>query len=97
ARARRSTSTAAPDRQASRFCMASPRRVGSETSKTRDSLLDCVERLMVDTGYPGVTYRAMAAMAEVTPGLVQYYLPTLDLIFVAAIRRGAPRNLKRLV
>ena len=62
------------------------------------------QRLMMDGyldvpshRYPGVTYRAMAAMAEVTPGLVQYYLPTLDLIFVAAIRRGAPRNLKRLV
>jgi AcrR family transcriptional regulator len=77
--------------------MAPPRRVGRETSQTRDRLLDCVERLMVDTGYPGVTYRAVAAMADVTPGLVQYYFPTLNDIFAAAIRRSAARNLKRLV
>ncbi len=76
--------------------MASPRRVGAETSKTRDLLLDCVERLMVDTGYASVTYRAVAAKAEVTPGLVQYYFPTLDDLFVAAIRRRSEQNLERL-
>jgi TetR/AcrR family transcriptional regulator, transcriptional repressor for nem operon len=76
--------------------MASPRRVGSESSKTRDQLLDCVERLMVKTGYAGVTYRAVAAKAGVTPGLVQYYFPTLDDLFVAAIRRRSEQNLERL-
>ena len=55
--------------------MASTRRVGAETSKTRDLLLDCVERLMLDTGYAGVSYRAVAAKAGVTAGLVQYYFP----------------------
>ena len=76
--------------------MASPRRVGAETSKTRDLLLDCVERLMLETGYAGVTYRAVAAKARVTPGLVQYYFPTLDDLFVAAIRRRSEQNLERL-
>ena len=76
--------------------MASPRRVGAETSKTRDLLLDCVERLMANTGYAGVTYRAVAAKAKVTPGLVQYYFPTLDDLFIAAIRRRSEQNLERL-
>jgi TetR/AcrR family transcriptional regulator, transcriptional repressor for nem operon len=76
--------------------MASPRRVGAETSKTRDLLLDCVERLMSDTGYAAVTYRAVAAQAGVTAGLVQYYFPTLDDLFVAAIRRRSEQNLERL-
>jgi TetR/AcrR family transcriptional regulator, transcriptional repressor for nem operon len=76
--------------------MASPRRVGAETSKTRDVLLDCVERLMVQKGYAAVTYRAVAAEAEVTSGLVQYYFPTLDDLFVAAIRRRSEQNLQRL-
>ena len=76
--------------------MASPRRVGAETSKTRDVLLDCVERLMLETGYASVTYRAVAAKAAVTPGLVQYYFPTLDDLFVAAIRRRSEQNLERL-
>jgi TetR/AcrR family transcriptional repressor of nem operon len=76
--------------------MAAPRRVGAETSKTRDLLLDGVERLMLEEGYAAVTYRAVAAKAGVTSGLVQYYFPTLDDIFVAAIRRRSGQNLARL-
>lgn len=76
--------------------MASPRRVGAETSTRRDVLLDCVERLMVEKGYAAVTYRAIAAKAGVTPGLVQYYFPSLDDVFVAAIRRRSEQNLERL-
>src|SRR5437660_12300421 len=69
-----------------------PRRVGAETSKTRDVLLDCVESLMLEEGYASVTYRALAAKAEVTSSLVQYYFPTLDDIFLAAIQRYSQRN-----
>ncbi|WP_029117667.1 TetR/AcrR family transcriptional regulator [Mycobacterium sp. URHB0044] len=74
----------------------SSRRVGAETSKTRDTLLDCVERTMLSDGYASVSYRTLAAMAGVTPSLVQYYFPTLDDIFVAAIRRYSERSLKYL-
>lgn len=74
----------------------SARRVGAESSKTRDKLLDSVERLMLTKGYAAVTYRAVAAKAEVTAGLVQYYFPTLDDLFVAAIRRRSEQNLQRL-
>jgi len=76
--------------------MTSRRRVGAETSKTRDLLLDSVERLMIEKGYAAVTYRAVAAKAGVTAGLVQYYFPTLDDVFVAAIRRRLEQNLERL-
>jgi AcrR family transcriptional regulator len=76
--------------------MASARRVGTATSKTRDALLDCVERLMLKQGYSAVTYRAVAAEAGVTAGLVQYYFPTQDDIFVAAIRRRFQQNVARL-
>lgn len=77
--------------------MVSPRRVGSEKSKTRDRLLQCVERLMLDKGYAAVTYRAVASRAKVTPGLVQYYFPTLDDLFVASIRRYTEKNVDHLV
>jgi AcrR family transcriptional regulator len=70
-----------------------PRRVGAETSKTRDALLDCVETMMLEEGYASVTYRALAAKAGVTPSLVQYYFPSLDEIFLAAIQRYSTRNL----
>jgi AcrR family transcriptional regulator len=75
---------------------ASTRRVGAETSKTRDVLLDCVEKLMLEEGYAGVSYRALATKAGVTPSLVQYYFPTLDEIFLAAIRRYSERNLRHV-
>jgi AcrR family transcriptional regulator len=72
------------------------RRVGAETSKKREELLDCVERLMLAKGYAAVSYRAVATAAGVTAGLVQYYFPTLDDLFVAAIRRRSDQNLRRL-
>lgn len=75
---------------------ATSRRVGAETSKTRDTLLDCVEQMMLSEGYASVTYRALATKAEVTPSLVQYYFPTLDDIFVAAIRRYSERGISHL-
>lgn len=75
---------------------ASPRRVGAETSKTRDSLLDYVETMMLEEGYASVSYRALAARAGVTSSLVQYYFPSLDDIFLAAIRRYSDRNLELL-
>jgi TetR/AcrR family transcriptional repressor of nem operon len=72
------------------------RRIGATTSKKRDELLDCVERLMVRKGYAAVSYRAVAAEAGVTAGLVQYYFPTLDDLFTAAIHRRSEQNLRRL-
>lgn len=75
---------------------ASARRVGAETSKTRDALLDQVEKMMLDEGYASISYRALATAAGVAPSLVQYYFPTLDDIFLAAIRRYAERNLRML-
>ncbi|AEV70702.1 transcriptional regulator [Mycolicibacterium rhodesiae NBB3] len=74
----------------------SARRVGAETSKTRETLLDCVETMMLEEGYASVSYRALASKAAVTPSLVQYYFPNLDDIFVAAIKRYSERNLALL-
>lgn len=72
---------------------SSARRVGAETSKTRETLLDCVVTMMTEEGYASVSYRALATKAGVTPSLVQYYFPSLDDIFIAAIRRYSDRNL----
>lgn len=51
---------------------------------------------MLDAGYASISYRAVASKARVTASLVQYYFPTLDSIFVAAIRRYSDRNLEYL-
>jgi AcrR family transcriptional regulator len=76
--------------------MASARRVGTQVSRTRDLLLDSAGSLMLNGGHPAVTYRAVAARAGVTAGLVQYYFPALDDLFLAMIRRETGRNLARL-
>jgi AcrR family transcriptional regulator len=73
------------------------RRVGRKDSQTRDRILDAVERLLVTSGYAAVTYRAVAARAEVTPSLVQYYFPTLDDLLVATVRRRSDQSLRRMV
>lgn len=74
---------------------AASRRVGAESSKTRDALLDFVERLLLDEGHAGVSYRILAAKAGVTPSLVQYYFPTLDSLFVAMVHRLIDADLQR--
>ena len=76
--------------------MVTTRRVGAETSTKRDEILDCIEQLMLREGYAAVTYRAVAAKAGVTAGLIQYYFPTLDDLFIAAIRRRSTQNFERL-
>ena len=77
--------------------MASPRRIGSESSKTRALVLDAAERVMLEGGYAAVTYRSLAEGAGVTPGLVQYYFPTLDDMFLALLRRRSEHNHDRLL
>lgn len=77
--------------------MASTRRVGAKTSKTRAQLLDNTELLMLEEGYAAVSYRNVAAASGVTAGLVQYYFPTLDELFVALLRDRSERNVERLV
>jgi AcrR family transcriptional regulator len=71
----------------------SSRRVGAATSKTRLLLLDRTERLLLQQGYAAVSYRALAVSAGVTAGLVQYYFPTLDDLFIAVVRRRTQQAL----
>lgn len=51
---------------------------------------------MVDEGYAAVTYRGVATRAGVTAGLVQYYFPALDDLFIAVLRQGTDRIVERL-
>ena len=76
--------------------MSTARRVGTERSKTRAVLLNCVAQLMLEEGYAAVSYRSLAAKAGVTAGLVQYYFPTFDDLFVALVRDLAERSLRKL-
>jgi TetR/AcrR family transcriptional regulator, transcriptional repressor for nem operon len=75
---------------------ASPRRAGADNGSTREALYDAIERVMADAGYAGVSYRSIAAQVGVVPSLVQYYFPTVDDIFISAIRRRTDSNRARL-
>lgn len=75
---------------------ASPRRIGAVTSRTRALLLDSTEQIMLEMGYAAVTYRSVAARAGVTAGLVQYYFPTLDDLFISLLELRTERHLQTL-
>jgi AcrR family transcriptional regulator len=75
--------------------MASNRRIGAESSKTRAALLDATEQLMLEEGYAAVSSRRIAQKAGLKPQLVHYYFRTMDDLFLAAFRRRAESGLER--
>jgi AcrR family transcriptional regulator len=73
---------------------ATGRPVGSATSKTRARIVDSTEQLMLEQGHASITYRRVAARAGVVAGLVQYYFPTIDDLFIAVLRHLTDRVLQ---
>ena len=73
----------------------SPRRIGSEDSKTRAQLLDAAELLLLEEGYAAVTSRRVAARAGLKPQLVHYYFRTMDDLFLEVFRRRAEENVAK--
>jgi AcrR family transcriptional regulator len=75
--------------------MASTRRIGATTSKTRAALLDATEQVMLEEGYAAVSSRRVAARAELKPQLVHYYFRSMDELFLAVFQRRAEQGLER--
>lgn len=75
--------------------MATPRRFGTESSKTRAMLLEAAEVLMREEGYAGVSARRIASKAGLKFQLVHYYFRTIDELFLALLRNIAQRNQTR--
>ncbi len=69
---------------------------GARRTEKLQAILAATERLMLQEGYGSVTYRSVAAKAGVAAGLVQYYFPSLDELFVAVLRRGTDRVIEGL-
>jgi AcrR family transcriptional regulator len=76
--------------------MAEGRRTEPETAHGKALILDATEQVMIEEGYAAVTSRNVAARAGVTGGLIHYYFPTLDDLFLAVYRRRTGRNIERL-
>jgi AcrR family transcriptional regulator len=75
--------------------MTAPRRIGTETSKTRAALVDAAEKLMLEEGYAAVTSRHVAASAGLKPQLIHYYFRTMEDLFLAIYRRRVEQGLER--
>jgi AcrR family transcriptional regulator len=74
--------------------MASPRRIGPPDAKTRTTLLDAAERLMLDEGWAAVTGRRVAEKAGLRSQLVHYYFRSMDDLLLAVFRRRAEQGFK---
>ena len=72
--------------------MASSRRMGVESSKTRALLLDAAELLMLEEGYSAVSARRIAERAALKPQLVHYYFRTMDDLLLELFRRVSDRR-----
>jgi AcrR family transcriptional regulator len=68
------------------------RRVGAETSATREQILEATAQLIFEDGYGAVSTRKVAARAGLKPSLVHYYFPTTDDLLLAVSRRGADES-----
>ena len=64
----------------------SERRLGTESSKTRQALLEAAEQVMREEGYAAVTSRRIAERAGLKPQLVHYYFRTMDDLFLALLQ-----------
>lgn len=69
---------------------------GSRNSAKLRKILAATEELMLDQGYAAVSFRSVAAAAGVAAGLVQYYFPSLDELFVAVLQTSTERLLGEL-
>jgi AcrR family transcriptional regulator len=76
--------------------MSSAGRSGSRRTDKRQAILDGTEHIMLTDGYGAVTFRGVATAAGVTPGLVQYYFPSLDELFIAVLRENTDRLITNL-
>lgn len=76
--------------------MAAQRGVGSRSSQARTDVVRAAGELMLGRGYAAVTYRSVATGAGVAPGLVQYYFPTPDELFIAVLTLWTDQTVARL-
>lgn len=65
-------------------------------ARRRAALLDAAERILFESGYGGLTMRAVAATARTRLGHVQYYFPSRTDLIAAVLRRTLDRALDRL-
>jgi AcrR family transcriptional regulator len=74
--------------------MASTRRIGSETSATRDSIVKAAVQVLQDQGAQALTASQIALKAGVKPHMVHYYFRTIDDLVLELVRTHGALGLK---
>ena len=77
--------------------MKAKRRLGSETAKNRELLVEAAARLMVEEGYVAISARKVAAKAGLKVQLVYYYFKDMDDLILAVVKRNSSKRLKKFV
>jgi AcrR family transcriptional regulator len=63
--------------------------------QTRAALLGAAERILIESGYPAATTRAIAAEANVNRGLVHYYFGSVDNLLLETLMRFSAELFER--
>ena len=69
--------------------------VESRRQSAEQALLDAAERLLVESGYAGITTRSLAQEAGVNHGLVHYYFGSMENVLVRVLERFTERLIAR--
>jgi AcrR family transcriptional regulator len=69
--------------------------VTSRRETATSALLDAAERLLIETGYAGLTTRRVAAEAGVNHGLVHYYFGSMEELLLQVLERFTDRLIER--
>ena len=67
----------------------------SSRAESEDAFLDAAERLLIDSGYSGITTRRLAEEAGANHGLVHYYFGSMENLFVRVLERFTERLIAR--
>ncbi len=67
----------------------------SPRAESETAFLDAAERLLIATGYSGITTRRLAEEAGANHGLVHYYFGSMENLFVRVLERFTERLVAR--
>ena len=71
-------------------------RAGARRTQKLQTILAATEQLLLAEGHAAITFRRVAAAADVVPGLVQYYFPSVDDLLAAVLRQSTDRIITEL-
>ena len=76
--------------------MAVNRRLGSESAKNRELLVEAAKQLLHEEGYAAITGRRVAERAGLKTQLVHYYFATMDDVIIAVVRENSAGRMRSL-